>query len=37
MGEGIFWIGFNQADLGCWRLTFSESGKVGGGGGGGEG
>ena len=21
MGVGIFWIGLNQADLGCWRLT----------------
>ena len=22
MGVGIFWIGLNRADLGCWRLTF---------------
>ena len=21
MGVGIFWIGLNPADLGCWRLT----------------
>ena len=21
MGVGIFWIGLNRADLGCWRLT----------------
>ena len=21
MGVGIFWIGLNWADLGCWRLT----------------
>ena len=21
MGVGMFWIGFNRADLGCWRLT----------------
>ena len=21
MGVGIFWIGLNGADLGCWRLT----------------
>ena len=20
-GVGIFWIGLNQADLGCWQLT----------------
>ena len=23
MGVGIFWIGLNRADLGCWRLTLS--------------
>ena len=23
MGVGIFWIGLNRADLGCWRLTSS--------------
>ena len=21
MGVGVFWIGLNRADLGCWRLT----------------
>ena len=21
MKVGIFWIGLNRADLGCWRLT----------------
>ena len=21
MGVGIFWIGLNRDDLGCWRLT----------------
>ena len=21
MGVGIFWIGLNRTDLGCWRLT----------------
>ena len=21
MGVGIFWIGLNRADVGCWRLT----------------
>ena len=21
MGVGIFWIGLNRPDLGCWRLT----------------
>ena len=24
MGVGIFWIGLNRADLGCWRLTSKE-------------
>ena len=24
MGVGIFWIGLNRADLGCWRLTLIE-------------
>ena len=23
MGVGIWWIGLNRADLGCWRLTSS--------------
>ena len=23
MGVGIFWIGLNRVDLGCWRLTLS--------------
>ena len=23
MGVGIFWIGLNLADLGCWRLTLN--------------
>ena len=23
MGVGIFWIGLNRADLGCWRLTLN--------------
>ena len=23
MGVGIFWIGLNWADLGCWRLTLN--------------
>ena len=26
MGVGIFWIGLNRADLGCWRLTLSPLG-----------
>ena len=21
MGVGIFWIGLNRDDLGCWRMT----------------
>ena len=25
MGVGIFWIGLNRADLGCWRLTLREN------------
>ena len=25
MGVGIFWIGLNRADLGCWGLTLSTS------------
>ena len=25
MGVGIFWIGLNRADLGCWRLTLEYS------------
>ena len=24
MGVGIFWIGLNRADLGCWRLTLND-------------
>ena len=24
MGVGIFWIGLNPIDLGCWRLTLME-------------
>ena len=24
MGVGIFWMGLNRADLGCWRLTSKE-------------
>ena len=24
MGVGIFWIGLNWADLGCWRLTLNK-------------
>ena len=23
IGVGIFWIGLNRADLGCWRLTLT--------------
>ena len=23
IGVGIFWIGLNRTDLGCWRLTLS--------------
>ena len=30
MGVGIFWIGLDQADLGCWRLTLGERWLVGG-------
>ena len=26
MGVGIFWIGLNRADLGCWRLTLRPRG-----------
>ena len=26
MGAGIFWIGLNRADIGCWRLTLSGDG-----------
>ena len=29
MGVGICWIGLNQADLGCWRLTLMASIEVG--------
>ena len=25
MGVGVFWIGLNRADLGCWRLTLKTS------------
>ena len=25
MGVGIFWIGLNRTDLGCWRLTLSKT------------
>ena len=25
MGLGIFWIGLNWADLGCWRLTLKDA------------
>ena len=25
MGVGIFWIGFNPTDLGCWRLTLKRN------------
>ena len=25
MGVGIFWIGLNRADLGCWRLTLTKN------------
>ena len=28
MGVGIFWIGLNRADLGCWRLTLRQSIKI---------
>ena len=30
MGVGIFWIGLNRADLGCWRLTLKthKSGEI---------
>ena len=24
-GVGIFWIGLNPTDLGCWRLTLTEN------------
>ena len=24
VGVGIFWIGLNRADLGCWRLTLTQ-------------
>ena len=25
VGAGIFWINLNHTDLGCWRLTLSNS------------
>ena len=28
MGVGIFWIGLNRADLGCWRLTLNSKQEV---------